>query len=230
MPFGQTFELFDLMRVSFLFLLELLLSADNAIILGLLTRSLPVHQRKQALFIGLLSAVIFRAAGLLLVSTLLRFTWIQLIAALYLLYLAIRHHSAKEPPLPQTNFWKVVFLVEFFDLAFAIDSIVAGVAFISSIPSTNAIHPKLWIVFAGALLGLVAIRSAAKLFSNLIDRFPRLEHSAYYMIGWIGLKLGANATLELLHISTPWIEIVFWPVLILLFLSSFIPNKTRRHG
>ncbi len=218
MLFDQTFALSDIPRVFTLAFLELLLSSDNAIVLGLITFALPQSLRRKALFIGLASAFILRAIALLSVAYLLKYAWIQLLGAAYLLYLSVRHFTKKknQPSLPTTShsFWKTVLLIELFDLAFAIDSIVAGVAFINEIPSTSTFHPKLWIVYLGGMLGLMGIRYAAELFSSLLEKFPRLETSAYLIIGWIGIELSATA----FHFSFPYMAMVFWSVIILLFL------------
>lgn len=208
----QTFALSDIASVFILIFLEILLSADNAVVLGVISRTLPQHLRKRALFIGLASSFILRAVALLLVSSLLHYTWVQLLGAAYLIYLSIRYfvRKGKSVHLPQTrSFWKTVLMIEMFDLLFALDSIVAGVAFINSRPS------KLWIVYLGGMIGLIGMRYAAALFSQIIDRFPRLEMSAYLLIGWIGIKLA---------LSPP--HPLFWSVTALLFLLGFF--KPRR--
>lgn len=209
----QSFALSDIPRILTLAFLEMLLSADNAIVLGLLARSLPNAHRKKAFFIGLASSFLLRAAAILAVATLLKYSWIQLAGAAYLLYLPLRHFTKK--PLPAASptahsFWKTVLLIELFDLIFAIDSIVAGVAFIETDLS------KLWIVYAGGMIGLIGMRYAAGLFSWLVDRFPRLEHSAYLMVGWIGIKLGLAA------LSYPLPSPLFWILLAFFFLLGLI--------
>ncbi len=224
--FEQTFDLLDLARVGFLALLEILLSADNAIVLGILVRHLPERLRKRALFIGVVSSLIIRAAALFAVSLLLQAAWIQCIGGLYLLYLAVSHFRSKSKPkthadVPTTgSFWKTVLLVELYDLAFAVDSIIVAVAFVSAIPSVGPVNPKLWIVYVGASIGILFIRLAANWFSSLIDCFPRMETAAYLMIGWIGLKLS-------LQPLTGFYEPLFWSVLTILFAIGFTKKKSH---
>lgn len=227
--FGQSFDLLDLARIGFLALLEILLSADNAIVLGLLVRRLPENLRKRALFIGLVSSFVLRGAALFAASLLLQASWVQCIGGLYLIYLSLTHFRSRSKPKTHTDiptasgFWKTVALVELYDLAFAIDSIVVAVAFISEIPSSGPINPKLWIVYTGACIGILFIRFAAKWFSSLIDRFPRMEAAAYLMIGWIGLKLALRLAPALVTGLSEWL---FWIVLSLLFLFGFTKKKT----
>lgn len=213
----QVFALTDIPRVLTLAFLEMLLSADNAVILGVLCNGLPQQLRRKALFIGVLSAFVLRAIALLLVTYLLEYTWIKAVGGAYLIYLCIHHLISKNSPKPQVerhySFWKTVALIEIFDLLFALDSIIAGVAFI------NGSLSKLWIVYTGGMIGLLSMRYAASFFSSLIDRFPGLELSAYLMVGWIGIKLGLTSIDW--HIPPP----IFWGMIALLFLLGFFPRK-----
>ncbi len=222
---GQTFELLDAPRLAYLALLEIILSADNAIVLAMLSHALPIHQRAKALWIGTLSAFAFRAGALLLISFILQYSWVQGFGGIYLLYLAARHFSKRKNALSlkPASFWKTVLLIEFFDLAFAVDSIVAALAFIGAgSPSISSLHPKLWIAYAGGMLGLFAVRYAAHIMSSLLQRFPRLETSAYLMIGWIGLKLAVVSVVTL-----PYEEGVFWTVLSALLLAGLRPKRDK---
>lgn len=226
---NQTLDLTDLPRLLTLTFIELALSADNAIVLALLTRSLTLELRKKALLIGSLSAFFFRAVAIFAVGWLLHYPWLRTLGGLYLLYLSIDHFWKKRkhplginraPP----SFWKAVLLVELFDLAFAIDSILAGIAFIGPAPAAQSLHPKLWIVYAGGMMGLLGIRYAAHWFSELVDRFARLETSAFLLVGWIGLKLCYQGLLP--WISYPIVKIpLFWPVLLLILGVGFLPKR-----
>jgi YkoY family integral membrane protein len=214
--FDQSFALSDLPRVGTLSFLEIVLSADNALVLGVIAATLPAPLRKKALFIGIGSAFFLRAAALVFLAYLLKYPWIQLLGAIYLLYLCIRYliHTKKQPQLNASrSMWKTVFLIEVFDLAFAVDSIMAGLAFI------NSNFSKIWIVYVGGMIGLFGMRFAADLFSSLLDRFPNLEKSAYLMIGLIGIKLGIAA----LGASFP--PLPFWGLITLLFLLGFFKKK-----
>jgi len=214
--FEQSFAFADFPRVLTLVFLEILLSADNAIVLGVLSHSLPVPLRRKALLIGIGSAFVLRAAALLGIALLFESIWFQVFGGAYLLYLAIRYLSKKRKTLaikPIQSFWKVVVFIELLDLVFAIDSIVAGVAFI------NGSYSKLWIVYLGGMIGIFGIRYAAGVFSQLLDRFPKLEQSAYLMVGWIGIKLLSSA----LHWPLP--PPLFWSVTAFLFLLGFLNRK-----
>jgi len=87
------------------------------------------------------------------------------------------------------SFWPTVFVIEMTDIAFAVDSILAAIAMVGGAPMGAAVHPKLWVVIVGGLLGLMLMRFAARIFITMLDRFPRFETSAYLLVIVIGLKL-----------------------------------------
>lgn len=86
------------------------------------------------------------------------------------------------------SFWMAVAVIELTDIAFAVDSILAAMAFIPEV-APDSINPKLWVVVAGGFVGLMLMRVAAVMFIKLLEKFPRFETSAYLLVIVIGLKL-----------------------------------------
>ena len=100
--------------------------------------------------------------------------------------------AATRKQLGLAHFWPTVLVIELTDIAFAVDSILAAIAMVGSKPPdvpADALHPKLWVVILGGIIGLMLMRVAAKWFIWLLDRFPRFEVSAYLLVIVIGLKL-----------------------------------------
>jgi YkoY family integral membrane protein len=90
------------------------------------------------------------------------------------------------------RFWPTVGSIGLTDIAFAVDSILAAIALIGAPPDPTKHHPKLWVVFAGALLGMIALRFAAGMVIKLLENFPRFEVAAYVLVLVIGIKLLAD--------------------------------------
>lgn len=228
MIFEQSFALSDIPKVFVLAFLEIALSADNAVVLGILTAKLPESLRGKALYIGSVSAFFIRALALLVLGFLIRYRWVQILGAIYLLYLAVRYFlKRKKEPYREGGsriFWKTVILIELFDVLFAIDSILAGVAFISS-NDAKIFNSKIWIVYVGGMIGLLGIRFAAHKFSDLIEKFPRLEMCAHLMIGWIALRL-----IYEIFPHPAIFEPIFWVVLAGLFLFGLTKSGRKRYG
>jgi YkoY family integral membrane protein len=87
------------------------------------------------------------------------------------------------PPADKKAFGKVVVALALTDVAFAIDSILVAVAL------TN----NLWVIYAGVALGIIALRLVADAFMRLLERYPALDHTAYALVAWAGIKLGLEA-------------------------------------
>ena len=225
---GQTFDVSDIPRLIALIFIEVFLSADNALILAAVVQPLPIALRRKALYIGSASAFVLRGLLIEIAAFMLKYLWLQLIGAAYLFYLCIQHffftknveETKKRPIRP---FWKTVVSIELLDITFAMDSVIAGIAFIvtPSTETTTFLNPKIWIVYIGGIIGLLAIRYAAGHFTRLMDKFPKLIDSAFLLVAWVGIKL----TLTILAPPIPHFEPLFWIVFILLFFSGFLRKR-----
>lgn len=156
--------------------------------------------------------------------------------------------SAPTPTRALASFWPTVIVIELTDIAFAIDSILAAIAFIP--PSRLTPNPKLWVVITGGMLGVVLMRFAAVVFIKLLDRFPRFEVSAYLLVIVIGLKLSldwlfnnylhprpADLPLETVyhgpldfHSFTHPAFWAFWILMAVCFAIGFIPQRKAQHA
>ncbi len=139
---------------------------------------------------------------------------------------------------PDQQFWLTVLVIELTDIAFAVDSILAAIALVGPPPEGTPVsathHPKLWVVIAGGLLGLMLMRIAAVLFIRLLEKFPRFETSAYLLVTVIGVKLlvdwGFNTEAEPHRINFhDYTHIEFWIFWLSMAVSlavGFIPQKS----
>lgn len=180
--------------IGILILLEAILSADNAMVIGVMVRKLPPPWRQRALFYGIAGAYVLRGLALIFAAVLIEFWWVQALGAVYLLYVAIAHFvKSKKQPEPDPNlspegvlravtprqFWTIVAQIELADLAFAVDSVLVAVA----------LSDNMWIIFTGVFVGILALRFVAGFFVALLERFPRFETVAFVIVGLAGIKL-----------------------------------------
>ena len=186
--YGQSFSQADFGTIAFLIVLEALLSADNALVLAILVRHLDRAQQKKALMYGLAGAFVLRTGAIVAAALIIKFWWIQIIGGLYLVYLLLKHFislSAGSLDGKKMGFWPTVVYLNLVDLAFALDSVLVAVAVVNTTK-----HPeKTWVVVAGAIIGIVLLRFAASFFIRILERYPLLDHVAYLLVGWAGLKL-----------------------------------------
>ncbi|HUP81004.1 MAG TPA: hypothetical protein VM260_20820, partial [Pirellula sp.] len=88
---GQDMVPADLVIVGLLVVLEGLLSIDNALVLGMLTKRLPKHLRSRALSYGIIGAVVFRVLAIGLSAYLLKYTFVKFVGGAYLVFIAVKH-------------------------------------------------------------------------------------------------------------------------------------------
>ena len=188
-------EIFSLLPI--LISLELLLSADNAIALASLTKSLNSSAlREKALNIGISISLFFRILLILLSNFLLRFVIIRIFAGFYLIYLFFNnvffnHESDNikedfKQDEKNYQFIEVVALLSITDFAFSIDSITTAVA----------ISDQYILIIFGAIIGVLALRFTSGVFLRLLDYFIRLETAGYIAILIVGIKLLINTLIS----------------------------------
>ena len=170
--------------IVFIGFLETILSVDNAVVLAVLAQKLPHGQQKKALTYGLIGAFVFRLILLALVVQIVHWNWTKFIGGGYLLFLAgqqllKKKQSRSHSPNAPQSFWKAVAVIEFTDLIFAFDSVLAAVA----------ISDRYWVVFTGGAIGILAVRFSASGMIKVLERHPSLEKTGYYLVFVVGLKL-----------------------------------------
>ena len=188
------FEIFTLLPI--LIALELLLSADNAVALASLTKSLDSSElRSRALNIGITISLLFRIILIILSNVLLKFILIRVFAGFYLIYLFFSNvflnsdiEKAENGTDNKNNFrfLRVVALLSITDFAFSIDSITTAVA----------ISDQYILIIFGAVIGVLALRFTSGIFLKLLDIFSRLETAGYVAILIVGIKLLLNTLIE----------------------------------
>jgi len=187
------YEIFTLLPI--LIALELLLSADNAVALASLTKSLDSSElRSRALNIGITISLLFRVFLIILSNVLLKFILIRVFAGFYLIYLFFSNvffNTENKPENSTDNknnfrFLKVVALLSITDFAFSIDSITTAVA----------ISDQNILIILGAVIGVLALRFTSGIFLKLLDIFSRLETAGYVAILIVGIKLLLNTLIK----------------------------------
>ncbi|WP_320664452.1 TerC family protein [Prochlorococcus sp. MIT 1223] len=199
--------------------LELVLSADNAVALATITKTLKQKDLQSlALNIGISISLFLRMLLIIFSQYLLNYKLINLFCGIYLIFLCLKNiNSIKKSNTTITNsnkynqnrfsLLRVVLMLSVTDLAFSIDSITAAVS----------ISDQLFLVITGALIGVLALRFTSSLFVRWLDVFLRLELAGYIAIGLIGLKLIVKLVYPLVYIP----EYLVFLSMTLLFMWGF---------
>lgn len=173
-----------------LVVIEGLLSVDNALAIAAMASHLNEEQRKKAMNIGYIGAYGFRIVALLTATMIMGNHWLMLIGSLYLVWLMCSHFAEQSADgedeeggakSASHSFAKTIAMIAFLDLSLSFDNVVAAVAF--------ARDSKM-LVYIGVTLGIITLRLVAGYCIKLLERQPWLEHTAFLLVGFVGLLLG----------------------------------------
>jgi len=204
-----------------LIIIEGLLSVDNALAIAAMASHLPGKQKYWALRVGIIGAYVFRGLALLLAQFIIENPWLKLLGAAYLIHLMAHHFARRHKEesakaaiaaaeakgealsavgaVVQRGFWGTVLSIELMDLSLGVDNVVAAVA----------LSDKFWVVCTGVFIGILALRFVAGHCIRLIEKFPVLEHTAFLLIGFVGLILVFELTVHHdIHTTEKFIGIV----------------------
>jgi YjbE family integral membrane protein len=170
--------------------LNLVLSGDNAVVIGLAAAGLPPVLRRRAVAFGILAAAVLRIGFSLFASWLLALWWVDVVGGLALLVIAgsflrellaggagAGEAEAEEAPKSlSAALWQIVVA----DVSMSLDNVLA----VAAVARANA---KLLVV--GLLLSVVMIGLLGAWLARLLDRYRFIAYIGVALIAWIGLEL-----------------------------------------
>jgi YjbE family integral membrane protein len=180
MTFDSPFHAFSL--IIQVFLLDLILSGDNAVVIALSCRSLPPRQLNQALLLGTGAAIGLRVLLTTVVSFLLKVPMLKLIGAALLIVIGIRLLIEEERGAraaqqeSSSGLWSAVMTVILADVVMSLDNVVA----LSAVTQGNILYLAI-----GLVLSVLLLMFSSKLMINLLQRYPILIPAAGALLGYI---------------------------------------------
>ena len=180
MTFDSAFH--GLSLIFQVFLLDLILSGDNAVVIALSCRSLPPRQLNQALLIGTGAAIGLRVLLTTVVSFLLKVPMLKLIGAILLIVIGIRLLIEEERGAraaqrkSSSGLWSAVMTVIVADVVMSLDNVVA----LSAVTQGNILYLTI-----GLVLSVLLLMFSSKLMINLLQRYPILIPAAGALLGYI---------------------------------------------
>lgn len=177
-----------LVLLPVLIVLEVVLSADNAIALAAIAQGLEgAKMQRNALNLGLVVAFVLRVALILTATWVIKYWQFELAGAVYLLWLVFQYftsdsedNSGSEHHGPRfASLWQAIPVIALTDLAFSLDSVTTAIA----------ISQEIWLVLAGGLVGVLALRLMAGLFIRWLNEYTHLEDAGYVTVAFVGFRL-----------------------------------------
>ena len=160
-------------------LIDLVLAADNAIIIGMLASKFPKEIKNKILFWGVSAAVIARIFFTLIVANLLNIQGLKLVGGLILLWVTYRLYmdvikeqgrDNKEIKVKNTSLFNAIVTIAVADISLSLDNVL-GVA--------GAAKDHYVLLIFGLVLSIIMMATMA----NYIAKWVK----TYKWIGWLGL-------------------------------------------
>ena len=175
--------------------IDLALSADNAVVIGMAAATLPAAKRTKVIAIGTLCAALLRVILSVLAVKLLSVVGLVLAGGILLLYVAWKlwwdlkghaHANAERAKHLHLDDWtaghfrQAIFRIVLADLSMSLENIlgVAGVA-----------RHHMSIMIFGLVLSVLLTGIAASIISRLIDRHRWIGYLGVALIIWVSLSM-----------------------------------------
>jgi YjbE family integral membrane protein len=193
-----------LSAIAGIVLVDLVLSGDNAVVIGVVAADLPRRQRWMAIVAGGAGAIILRIGFAILATLLLQVPLLQAIGGIVLLFIALRllisrNQSDGRPQdskLVRKSFLMAVLTILVADAMMSLDNVLA----VGALADGN-----LLILAIGLVLSIALVLLGSSLLCTLMKRLPWLLDLASLILAWTA----ANMILSDLRLG-PMLETVAW--------------------
>lgn len=206
------FSLDWLASLGSVIVIDLVLSGDNAIVIGLAAAGLPPALRKRAIVVGILAATVLRIALSLITFHLLTIIGLTLAGGLLLLWVCwkmwreIRTQTnearvilegagaeAAEASLPgpqPKSFSQALVAIIVADVSMALDNVLAV---------AGAAREHIEVLVFGLVLSIALMAVAANYIARLLERFHWLAYVGLAIVGYVALDMIWRGSAEVLH-------------------------------
>jgi YjbE family integral membrane protein len=177
--------------------IDLLLSADNAVVIALACRSLPERQRRLGMALGVAAAIALRVLFGFGVSYVLDIPLLKAVAGLVLMYIGVKlacddGHGHGDVPAGR-SLWGAVWTIAVADAIMSLDNVLALLA---------AAKENLAVFVFGILLSIPLIVWGSALIMPILARLPILAVGGGALLGWIAGEMIAEDRLVGPHLHT----------------------------
>jgi len=167
-----------LMAIGSIILLDIVLGGDNAVVIAMASRDLPLSIRKKAIYVGTAGALIIRLLMTFLAVWLLSVPFLQAIGGLALIPIAYKLLKPSEEETEVSsceNFWTAIKTIVVADVAMGIDNVLAV---------AGAANGHFGLVVVGLLVSVPIIVWGSQLIGALMEKYPALIFAGAGILAW----------------------------------------------
>ncbi|GAX91209.1 TerC family protein [Effusibacillus lacus] len=199
-------------------IINLVLSGDNAIVIGMAARNLPKEQQKKVILWGTLGAIVVRALATVAVVWLLLIPGLMLIGGLLLIWIAYKllTDDNKHDVKAAHSVMAAVQTVIIADAVMGIDNVLA---------IAGAAHGSYLLVVLGLLFSVPIVIWGSTLFIKLLNRYPAIIYIGASVLAWTAAKMIAGEKLLKDYFANPFLE---WGLVIGIVTGVLLAGKVKQ--
>ena len=160
--------------------INILLSGDNAVVIALACRNLPLKQQKQAFAIGAIGVIVLMTGLTAFAAYLMSMPYLEMIGSVLLLWIGIKLLVPAEADAGDgkvsAGFWDAVKTIIIADIVMSLDNVL-GMA--------GAAKGHLGMLFVGMVITIPLILFGSALIMKLMERLPIFITFGAGLLGWV---------------------------------------------
>lgn len=216
----ELFSLEGLMALLIIIGIDLVLAGDNAVVIGMAARNVPLEKQKKVIFWGTAGAILIRVLATILVVKLLELPGLHLAGGLLLIWISYKllvdnsdkkHEIAAKPTVA-----KAIGTIVVADAAMGIDNVVAV---------AGAAQGNIWLVIIGLLVSIPIMIFGSTLIIRLMNRFPAVIYIGAGILAFTAAKMILAE-----HFLQGFVESLSygkWAVVALIVAAVLVAGKVR---
>jgi YjbE family integral membrane protein len=164
--------------------IDLLLAGDNALVIAVAVRALPVRQRRAASACGAAAAVTLRVVLTIVAARLLDVPYLRLAGGLFILWIGLKVllDASEQPDTAPAagRLLQAIWYIVVADITMSTDNVLA---------IAGASKGNNYLIVFGLSLSIPLVVFAANLLARLMDRYPALIYVGSAILGKVGADL-----------------------------------------
>lgn len=214
-------------------LIDIVMSGDNAILIGMATRKLQGAERKKAIFFGIALATIFRIVLAFFAVFLLSVVGVKFAGGLLLLYVVWKfyrelrmpdheadHHAEAKKAGLMAAIWTIIIA----DFSMSLDNVLAV---------AGAAHENIAALAIGLVFSIALMAFASNLIAKYLDKYPQIQWVGLFVILFVAVEMILSGTEELntklLHFNVlPFILFILGGLFVVLHAKYIRPADEKK--
>lgn len=193
-------------------LINIVLSGDNAVVIAMASKNLPLDQRKKAIWWGAFGAIALRLVLTVIAVSVLKVPFVQVIGSFLLLWIAIKllvEDEGETNVREASTLGKAIWTIILADFVMSLDNVLAIAATAKN---------DLTIIILGIGLSVPIIIWGSTMVMKLLHRFPILVYIGAGILGYTAgeMFMGDQKIAGLLHDKLPhWLVPVLMTAIVI---------------